>query len=47
MLMGWMDVKLKSMQALNETTFFATYVVGILAEEVGTLRQLIIVLESQ
>ena len=35
-LMGWMNVEPKSMQALNETTFLATYAAGILAEEIGT-----------
>ena len=35
-LMGWTNVEPKSMQALNETTFLATYAVGILAEEIGT-----------
>ena len=35
-LMGWTNVQPKSMQALNETTFLATYAVGILAEEIGT-----------
>ena len=33
--MGWTNVEPKSMQALNETTFLATYVVGILAKEIG------------
>ena len=36
MLMDWTNVKLKSMQSLNETTFLATYAAGILAEEIGT-----------
>ena len=35
-LMGWMNVEPKSMQALNETTFLATYAAGILDEEIGT-----------
>ena len=35
-LMGWTNVELKSVQALNETTFLATYAVGILAEEIET-----------
>ena len=35
-LMGWTNVEPKSIQALNETTFLATYVVGIFAEEIGT-----------
>ena len=35
-LMGWTNVEPKSIQALNETTFLATYAVGILAEEIGT-----------
>ena len=35
-LMGWTDVEPKGIQALNETTFLATYAVGILAEEIGT-----------
>ena len=34
--MGWTNVEPKRMQALNETTFLATYAVGILAEEIGT-----------
>ena len=36
MLMGWMNVEPKRLQALNETTFLAIYAVGILAEEIGT-----------
>ena len=32
--MGWMYVKPWSVQALNETTFLATYASGILAEEI-------------
>ena len=32
-LMGWTNVELKSIQALNEITFLATYVAGILVEE--------------
>ena len=34
--MGWTNMEPKSMQALNETTFLATYAAGILAEEIGT-----------
>ena len=34
-LMSWMHVELRSVQALNETTFLATYASGILAEETG------------
>ena len=34
-LMGWMHVEPKNVQALNETTFLATYASGILAEESG------------
>ena len=34
-LMGWMHVEPKNIQALNETTFLATYAAGILAEEIG------------
>ena len=34
-LTGWMNVEPKRLQALNETTFLATYAVGILAEEIG------------
>ena len=34
-LMGWSHVKPKNVQALNETTFLATYASGILAEETG------------
>ena len=33
--MGWMHVEPWSVQALNETTFLATYASGILAEEIG------------
>ena len=33
--MGWMHIECKNIQALNETTFLATYAVGILAEEIG------------
>ena len=33
---GWTNVEPKRLQALNETTFLATYAVGILAEEIGT-----------
>ena len=32
---GWTNVEPKRLQALNETTFLATFVVGILAEEIG------------
>ena len=35
-LTGWMNVEPRRLQALNETTFLATYAVGILAEEIGT-----------
>ena len=35
-LMDWTNVEPKSMQGLNETTFLAIYVAGILAEEIGT-----------
>ena len=35
-LTGWTNVKPKRLQALNETTFLATYAVGILAKEIGT-----------
>ena len=35
-LMGWTNVEPKSMQALNETIFLATYAAGILAKEIGT-----------
>ena len=35
-LMGWTNIEPKSIQALNETTFLATYAVSILAEEIGT-----------
>ena len=34
-LTGWMNVEPKRLQALNETTFLATFAVGILAEETG------------
>ena len=34
-LTGWMNVEPKRLQALNETTFLATFAVGILAEEIG------------
>ena len=33
--MGWMHVEPQSVQALNDTTFLATYASGILAEEIG------------
>ena len=35
-LMVWTNKEPKSIQALNETTFLATYAAGILAEEIGT-----------
>ena len=35
-LTGWMNVESKRLQAVNETTFLATYAAGILAEEIGT-----------
>ena len=35
-LMGWTNVEPKSIQALKETTFLATYAAGILGEEIGT-----------
>ena len=34
-LTGQMNVEPKRLQAFNETTFLATYAVGILAEEIG------------
>ena len=34
-LMGWTHVEPKNVQALNETTFLATYAAGIMAEEIG------------
>ena len=34
-LTGWMNVEPKRLQTLNETTFLATFAVGILAEEIG------------
>ena len=34
-LTGWMNVEPKRVQAFNETTFLATFAVGILAEEIG------------
>ena len=37
MLMAWMHVEPKNIQALNETTFLATYAAGILAEEIGAV----------
>ena len=33
--MGWMHVEPKNVQALNETTFLATYAASISAEEIG------------
>ena len=35
-LTWWMNVELKRLQALNETTFLATFSVGISADEIGT-----------
>ena len=32
---GWTNVEPKRLQALNETTFLATFAVGILDEEIG------------
>ena len=32
---GWTNMECKRLQALNETTFLATFPVGILAEEIG------------
>ena len=32
---GWTNVEPKMLQALNETTFLATFAAGILAEEIG------------
>ena len=32
---GWTSMEPKRLQALNETTFLATFAVGILAEEIG------------
>ena len=32
---GWTNIKPKRLQALNETTFLATFAAGILAEEIG------------
>ena len=34
-IMGWMNMEPKGLQALNETTFLATFAVGLLAEEIG------------
>ena len=34
-LTWWMNVEPNRLQALNETTFLATFAVGILAEEIG------------
>ena len=39
--MGWTNVEPKSMQALNEATFLATYAVGILSEEIRTANETI------
>ena len=33
--MGWTYVETKNVQSLNETTFLATYAVGIMADEIG------------
>ena len=33
-LMGWMQVEPKNVQALNETTFLATYAADIMAEDI-------------
>ena len=38
-LTGWMNVEPKRLQALKETTFLATFAVGILAEEIGTAME--------
>ena len=32
---GWTNMEPKILQVLNETTFLATFTVGILAEEIG------------
>ena len=32
---GWTNVEPKRLQVVNETTFLATFAVGILAEEIG------------
>ena len=32
---GWTNVEPKRLQTLNETTFLATFAVGILGEEIG------------
>ena len=32
---GWVNIEHKILQGLNETTFLATFAVGILAEEIG------------
>ena len=34
---GWRNVETKRLQALNETTFLATFAVGIVAEEIGSV----------
>ena len=34
-LMGWMDVEPKNVQAVIETTFLVTYAAGIMADEIG------------
>ena len=33
--MGWTHLKPRNVQTLNETTFLATYAVGIMADEIG------------
>ena len=35
-LMSWMHVEPRSVQALNETTFLVIYASGILADEIGS-----------
>ena len=35
-LMSWMHVEPRSVQALNETTFLVTYASGILTDEIGS-----------
>ena len=34
---GWKNAEPRRLQALNETTFLATFAVGILAEEIGII----------
>ena len=36
-LTGWINVEPKSLQTPNQTTFLATFAVGILAEVIGTV----------